>query len=217
MIRLLIVDDQELMRDGLVTILDRQDDITVVGAAADGKDALQQARESDPDVILMDVQMPNMDGVTAAGILGEEFPECRVVMLTTFDDEEYIVGALQAGAVGYVLKNTPVDDLAGAVRMAHRGVVQLDPAAAVQIIGRLNTTLTSPSDSEATEAFQRLTEREREVAQLVAQGANNREIASALFVSEGTVKTHVSRILNQLDLRDRTQLAIFIYRNHLLS
>ena len=215
-IRLLNVDDQELMRDGLVTILNRQDDIEVVGAAADGREAVQKARETAPDVVLMDVRMPIMDGVTATGRLRDELPGCRVVMLTTFNDEEYIIGALQAGAVGYVLKNTPIDDLAGAVRMAYRGVVQLDPEAAAQIVGVLNSVSSSSPDSNAMALFQNLTEREREVAHLVAEGANNREIADALFVSEGTVKTHVSRILNQLGLRDRTQLAIFIYRNRLV-
>ena len=213
-IRLLIVDDQELMRDGLVTILDRQSDITVVGAASNGREAIEQSLATQPDVVLMDVRMPVMDGVTAAAELRDRLPDCRVLMLTTFDDEEYVVGALQAGAVGYVLKNTPIDDLTGAIRMAHKGVVQLDPAASAQIVGRLNSPSGAPNQDSA-DAFYQLTGREQEVARLVAKGANNREIAEALFVSEGTIKTHVSRILNQLVLRDRTQLAIFMYQNQL--
>lgn len=217
MIHLLIVDDQELMRDGLLTVLGRQSDIEVIGAAANGLEALDMVKHLVPDVVLMDVRMPVMDGVTAAKEIRESGAICKVVMLTTFDDEAFVIGALQAGAVGYVLKNRPVADLADAVRMAHRGVVQLDPAAAAQIVGRLTRSLDLEPDAEGLARFNTLTEREREVARLVAEGANNREIAERLVVSEGTVKTHVSRALGQLGLRDRTQLAIFIYQHRLYT
>ncbi|NJL53803.1 response regulator transcription factor [bacterium] len=212
-IRLMIVDDQELMRDGLVTLLSRQAGIEVVAVARDGQVAVQQAVETQPHVILMDVRMPTMNGVEATRHVRQHLPDCRVLMLTTFDDEEYIVGALRAGAVGYVLKNIPTDDLAEAIRMAHRGVVQLDPAAAAKIVGQLEANV-SP-DGDATEKINALTEREREVLRRVAEGASNREIAEQLVISEGTVKTYISRILSQLNLRDRTQLAIFVYRNRL--
>jgi len=212
-IRLMVVDDQELMRDGLVTLLSRQAGIEVVAVAGDGQVAVQQATETQPNVILMDVRMPIMNGIEATRHICQRLPACRVLMLTTFDDEEYIFDALRAGAVGYVLKNIPTDDLAEAIRMAHRGVVQLDPAAAAKIVGQLGVNV-SP-DRDATQKINALTEREREVLRLVADGASNREIAEQLVISEGTVKTYISRILSQLDLRDRTQLAIFVYRNQL--
>ncbi|MDJ0752123.1 MAG: response regulator transcription factor [Ardenticatenaceae bacterium] len=217
-IQLMIVDDQELMRDGLVTILNRQEGIEVVAIASDGREALTLALERRPDVILMDVRMPIMDGVLATREICQRLPHCRILMLTTFDDEDYIVGALQAGAVGYVLKNIPIEDLTEAVRMAHRGLFQLDTTAAAKIVEQLKPTGTSSEpDPAAVQQIAGLTDREREVMNLVAEGANNREIAEKLVISEGTVKTHISRILNQLNLRDRTQLAIFVVRHGLHS
>jgi DNA-binding NarL/FixJ family response regulator len=209
-IRLLVVDDQELMRDGLISILERQPGIEVVGAASDGREAVMKAASTSPDVILMDVRMPVMDGVQATREIRARTPDARVLMLTTFDDETYIVEALKAGAVGYILKNIPAKELADAVRMAHKGVTQLDPAATAKVVSllRKDAPLSVPSSAVAV-----LTEREREVMMLVAQGANNREIAEALFISEGTVKTHISNILGQLGLRDRTQIAVFVYQN----
>jgi DNA-binding NarL/FixJ family response regulator len=209
-IRLLVVDDQELMRDGLISILQRQPGIEVVGAASDGREAVVKAASTSPDVILMDVRMPVMDGVQATREIRTQMPHARVLMLTTFDDETYIVEALKAGAVGYILKNIPAKELADAVRMAHKGVTQLDPAATAKVVSLLgkDAPLSVPSSAIAA-----LTEREREVMMLVAQGANNREIAEALFISEGTVKTHISNILGQLGLRDRTQIAVFVYQN----
>lgn len=213
-IRLLIADDQELMRDGLVSILGRQDGITVVASAADGAEALRKAEEAAPDVILMDVRMPVMDGVQATAELRRRFPHIQVLMLTTFDDQVYVVQALKAGAAGYLLKNIPASDLAEAVRMAHRGIVQLDLAAAAQVISALN----APSEAALMDthlpspAVGGLTEREHEVILLVASGANNREIAERLVITEGTVKSHISSILSQLGLRDRTQLAVFVHQ-----
>jgi DNA-binding NarL/FixJ family response regulator len=216
-IRLLVVDDQELMRDGLLAILERQPGIQIVGAAADGAEALRLLDTAAPEVILMDVRMPVMDGVQATAEICRRLPQVRVLMLTTFDDETYIIEALKAGAVGYILKNIPAKELAEAVRMAHRGVVQLDPAAAAKLVARLSSPSVGADVRERRPALPAaafgLTEREREVTELVASGANNREIAERLVISEGTVKSHISSILSQLGLRDRTQIAVFVHQH----
>lgn len=214
-IRLLVVDDQELMRDGLVAILERQPGIQIVGAAADGAEALRLLDTALPDVILMDVRMPVMDGVQATAEIRRRLPQARVLMLTTFDDESHIIGALQAGAVGYILKNIPAKELAEAVHMAYRGMVQLDPAAAAKLVARLSAPPAATAGSGRRPVLPPaagLTEREREVMLLVASGANNREIAERLVISEGTVKSHISSILSQLGLRDRTQIAVFVHQ-----
>lgn len=208
-IRLLVVDDQELMRDGLVAILERQPGISITGTAADGEEAIRKVTEVQPDVILMDVRMPVMDGVTATVEILRRWPGIRILMLTTFDDEAYIVDALRGGAAGYILKNIPAGELAEAVRMAHRGIVQLDPAAVAKVVARLGAARTDTIPMPSAEG---LTAREREVMHLVAQGANNREIAQRLVISEGTVKSHISSILAQLGLRDRTQIAVYVHQ-----
>jgi DNA-binding NarL/FixJ family response regulator len=200
-VRVLVVDDQRLVREGIASLLGIQPGISVVGMAADGKEAVEQALALTPDVVLMDVRMPGMDGVEAVAVLRRQAPGCRVVMLTTFDDEEYVVQALRAGAAGYLLKDLPAAELAEAVRLAHAGVTQLDDAAARHVTAALSTHREG------------LTGRETEVLRLVASGATNREIAARLFLSEGTVKNHVSRILGRLGLRDRTQAAIYA-RDH---
>lgn len=205
-IRLLIADDQQLMRDGLASLLGIQEGIEIVGLAENGQDAIEKARTLAPNVILMDVRMPVMDGVEATRIICREM-SVQVLMLTTFDDDEYVIKALQAGASGYLLKDLPAQDLAEAVQMVHRGIYQLDPAVAGKLVGALNRpTLVQPSiqNSESD-----LTEREIEVLRLIATGATNREIAARLVISEGTVKNHVSNILSRLGLRDRTQAAIY--------
>ncbi|GAA3102679.1 response regulator [Streptosporangium carneum] len=217
-VRVLVVDDQELIREGIASLLGIQPGLTVVGTARDGEDAVQRALALEPDVILMDVRMPVVDGVEAVTILRGRMPRCRIVMLTTFDDEEYIVRALAAGATGYLLKDLPAADLADAVRLAHAGVTQLDSSVA----GRLASMLArasrpspapAPAAGEGEEIDSALTGREIEVLRLVAGGSTNREIASRLFLSEGTVKNHISRILGRLGLRDRTQAAIYA-RDH---
>lgn len=221
--RVLVVDDQRLMRDGIASLLSIQQGIEVVGTASDGKEAISQALAWQPDVILMDVRMPIMDGVEATAMVRHQVPSCQILMLTTFDDEEYVIKALQAGASGYLLKDIPAEDLAKAVQAAHRGIYQLDPAVAAKILASLtqsphasygstpappkpsdyspvNTSLVNVSD---------LTNREIEVLRLIAQGETNREIAQTLVISEGTVKNHISSILSRLGLRDRTQAAIY--------
>jgi DNA-binding NarL/FixJ family response regulator len=212
-VRVLVVDDQQLIRESIASLLDIQPGVSVVGTAADGREAVEQALALAPDVVLMDVRMPIMDGVAATLELGSRVPGCRVVMLTTFDDEEYVVQALRAGASGYLLKDRPAAELASAVRLASAGVVQFDPTAAA----RLSAALDRPRAPAAAPPFDGgLTAREIEVLRLVAGGLNNREIAARLYLSEGTVKNHVSRILDRLGLRDRTQAAIYARDHRLL-
>ncbi|MFG2874745.1 response regulator [Streptomyces sp. NPDC048337] len=215
-VRVLVVDDQELVREGIASLLGIQPGITVVGAVPDGLRAVEAAVADHPDVILMDVRMPVMDGVAAVRELARRAPDCRVIMLTTFDDDEYVVQALAAGAIGYLLKNLPSAELAAAVRLAHAGVAQLDPAVA----RRLAVGLASPGPAEPCPSpepegpgLDVLTPRETDVLRLIATGSTNREIAGRLFLSEGTVKNHISRVLSRLGLRDRTHAAIYA-RDH---
>ncbi|GAA2643460.1 response regulator transcription factor [Streptomyces vastus] len=201
-VRVLVVDDQRLIRDGIASLLSIRPGIAVVGTAVDGRDAVAKTLELGPDVVLMDVRMPEMDGVEAVAVLRGRAPECRVVMLTTFDDEEYVVQALRAGAHGYLLKDLPAEELAHAVRLARAGVTQLDSSVA----RHLTAALPTPRPTEAPSVV--LSPRETDILRLVAQGHTNREIATRLYLSEGTVKNHVSRILTRLALRDRTQAAL---------
>ncbi|WP_328371364.1 response regulator transcription factor [Streptomyces sp. NBC_00445] len=201
-VRVLVVDDQQLIRDGIASLLSIRPGITVVGTAVNGREAIEKAVELRPDVVLMDVRMPELDGVEAVAVLRDRAPECRVVMLTTFDDEEYVVQALRAGASGYLLKDLPADELAHAIRLAHAGVTQLDSSVA----GRLAAALPPPAPVPAPVVA--LSPREIDILRLVARGRTNREIATQLFLSEGTVKNHISRILSRLALRDRTQAAL---------
>nr|WP_062339329.1 response regulator transcription factor [Herbidospora sakaeratensis] len=204
-VRVLVVDDQGLIREAIASLLGVQPGVTVVGTAADGHEAVERAAALRPDIVLMDVRMPRLDGVRAVAALRDRAPEVRVVMLTTFDDEEYVLQALRAGAVGYLLKDLPVRELAAAVRLAHAGVAQLDPAVTARLV--------AADGARAPQARAPLTERELDVLRLVAAGASNREIADRLYLSEGTVKNHISRILQRLGLRDRTQAAVYA-RDH---
>jgi DNA-binding NarL/FixJ family response regulator len=214
-VRVLVVDDQRLIREGIASLLSIQEGIEVVGTAEDGQEAIEQALALSPHVILMDVRMPVMDGVTATAALARQLPHSQVLMLTTFDDEEYIVKALQAGAKGYLLKDIPVSDLAQAIRLTHSGIYQLDPSVAGKLINAFQRADSSSESVSHHPALESLTEREREVLRLIATGATNREIAAQLVVSEGTVKNHVSNILSRLGLRDRTQAAIYARDHHL--
>ncbi|GAA4330652.1 response regulator [Actinomadura luteofluorescens] len=200
-VRVLVVDDQELVREGIASLLGIQPGIEVIGTAADGAAAVDLAASA--DVVLMDVRMPGMDGVTATTAVLGRAPSCKVVMLTTFDDEEYIVQAMRAGAAGYLLKNLPAAELAAAVRLACSGIAQFDAT----IARRLAAALPDPG---------LLTPRETDVLRLVAAGATNKEIAARLYLSEGTIKNHISRILQRLGLRDRTQAALYARDNDLL-
>lgn len=210
-IRVLVVDDQRLIRDGIASLLSIEPGLLVVGTAGDGHAALELVERLQPDVVLMDVRMPTMDGVAATTELRQRFPSCRVLMLTTFDDEEYVVRALRAGASGYLLKDVPAADLAQAIRLAHAGVDQHDPAVVSRLVDALDRSASTPAAPAGA-----LTARELDVLRLIARGATNREIAARLYVSEGTVKNHVSSILSRLGLRDRTQAALYARDHDLL-
>ncbi|MFZ1395491.1 MAG: response regulator transcription factor [Candidatus Promineifilaceae bacterium] len=214
-IRILIVDDQLLMRDGLASLLNIQPGIEVVGTAENGQEAVMRVAELLPDVVLMDVRMPVMDGIVATAEIHRQFPAIKVLMLTTFDDEAYVTGALRAGAFGYVLKNTPALDLAQAILMAQRGMVQLDPSAANKVAKMIGGAPLTGTDMDAENPLTNLTEREIEVLRLVVEGASNREIADKLVITEGTVKSHISNILSRLDARDRTQAAVIAVKHGL--
>ncbi|NEP01770.1 MAG: response regulator transcription factor [Symploca sp. SIO2E9] len=202
MIRVLLVDDQRIVREGLRSLLEAKPDLEIVGEADNGQIALEQALSLNPDVVLMDVRMPVMDGVAATRAIHQQLPETKVLVLTTFDDDEYISQSMRYGAKGYLLKDTPSEELAEAIRAVNKGYTQLGPGLFEKAIATVPTVETPPELAV-------LTPREREVLQLIAAGRNNREIAQALYISERTVKNHVNSILNRLNLRDRTQAAIF--------
>ncbi len=210
-IRVMIVDDQRLIREGIASLLSIQPGLEIVGTAVNGQDALEKADTLKPDIILMDIRMPEMDGIEATQLIRKN-NSCQILMLTTFNDEEYIVKALQAGAAGYLLKDLPAADLAQAIRLAHTGIFQLDPNVAGKLVGALGSTPNSPPTTPSIDSYD-LSAREIEVLKLLANGATNREIANELFISLGTVKNHVSNILGRLELRDRVQAALFA-RDH---
>lgn len=201
-VRVMVVDDQVLVCEGIASLLGLQEGITVVGTAGDGREAVERALEVKPDVVLMDIKMPVLGGIRAAEMIRDELPSCRVLMLTTFNDEEYVLDSMRAGASGYLFKDLPVRELAQAVRLAHAGVDQHDAAAVRRLVSALDRA------RPAARRRPDLTEREFDVLKLVARGETNRQIAKELFLSEGTVKNHVSRILNRLGLRDRVQAAL---------
>lgn len=213
-IRVLIADDQRLIREGIASLLSLQEGLEIVGIAINGEDAVRRALELQPHIILMDIQMPEMDGIEATAQIVQRLTNCRVLMLTTFDDEEYIVKALQIGAVGYLLKDLPPTDLAQAIRLANAGIFQLDPSVAGKLVGALGDGNVKRPSSDTLDTFN-LSLREQEVLKLLASGATNQEIAEELIISLGTVKNHVSNILGRLGLRDRVQAALFARENGL--
>lgn len=217
-IRVLIADDQAMVRAGFRMILGVEDDIDVVAEAADGREAVELAQANPVDVVLMDIRMPVSDGIEAtAGITALSDPP-RVLILTTFGLDEYVYGALRAGAAGFLLKDAPPEQLVHAVRTIASGEALLAPAVTKRLIERF-VSLPNPAGQlrGAGSAIERLSSREAEVLQLVARALSNAEIAERLFVSEATVKTHVARILTKLDLRDRTQAVVFAYENGLVQ
>ncbi len=204
-VRVVVVDDEQLIRSGLRVLLDSEDDIDVVGEAGDGAAALDVVRRARPDVVLMDVRMPLMDGVTATRRLRESAPGVAVVVLTTFGTDEHVLAALRAGAKGFLLKNSPADALVDAVRRAASGGAVLDPAVTPAVVAAaVDERAAPPPDVD-------LTPREHDVLRLLARGRSNREIAVELVVEIATVKTHVARILVKLGARDRAQAAVAAY------
>ncbi|MEI7056949.1 response regulator transcription factor [Nocardioides sp. CCNWLW239] len=216
MIRVLIADDQQLVRSGFRLILSMEDDIEVVGEASDGADAIAKARDLRPDVVLMDVQMPGTDGIEATRTVVAE-GHAKVIILTTFDRDDYLFDALAAGASGFLLKNADPDSLAEAVRAAADGHALLAPEVTMRVIGRV-TRDNAPSapQPKPPKELDLLTAREHEVLLLIGEGLSNNEIARRLFLTEATVKTHVSACLAKLQLRDRVQTVVFIHRHGLL-
>ena len=206
-LNVLLVDDQRLMRDGLRTLLELEPDMTVAGEAADGEEALARFRETRPDVVLMDVRMPGMDGVEATRRLRAMDPAAKVIILTTFDDDEYVFEGLRAGAVGYLLKALSGEELADAIRTVAAGGALIDPAVTRKVVSEF-ARLAPPARSIDAGLAEPLSEREKEVLGLVARGLSNREIADTLFLAEGTVKNYVTTILQKIGVRDRTQAAL---------
>jgi NarL family two-component system response regulator LiaR len=205
-IRVLIVDDHSVVRQGLEMFLALDEELEVVGEAKNGVEALRLARELKPDVVLMDLLMPVMDGIAATGAIRRELPETEVIALTSVLEDRAIVDAIRAGAIGYLLKDTEADELRRAIKAAAAGQVQLSP----EVARRLMQEMRVPKDPEP------LTEREREVLRLLARGRSNKEIAAELVIGEKTVKTHVSNILGKLGLLDRTQAALYAVKHGLV-
>jgi len=207
-IKVFIVDDHELVREGLKTFLDAHDDILVVGEAFDGESALKKVQTVQPDVILMDLVMPKMDGITAIRKMKQTNPEIRIIALTSFSEDDKIFPAIKAGACGYLLKDVAPAELVEAIQAAQRGETSLHPKITKRLVENIALYHKKPSPEE-------LTEREAEVLGCIARGLRNREIGDVLFISEKTVKTHVSSILSKLNLTDRTQAAIYALKKRL--
>ena len=207
-IRVFLVDDQVLMRRGLRKLLEVEEGIDVVGEAADGAEALRLIPQTKPEVALVDARMPKMDGIELIRRLSEEHPRVAVIVLTTFDDDEYVFGGLKAGAKGYLLKDTPPEELVSAIEKASRDETVLGGQIAARVISELRR-MTDPLERTPRPEDDVLSGREVEVAKLVGAGATNREISLRLYITEGTVKNHISKILRKLALRDRTQLALY--------
>lgn len=206
-IRVLIVDDHQVVRQGLRMFLALDDEIEIIGEAVNGEQAVRMSAELEPDVILMDLLMPGIDGIQATKTIKQDHPECEIIALTSILEDDKVVGAIRAGAVGYLLKDTEADELCRAIKAAASGQIQLSPAAAERLVREVR----APDSPEA------LTDRELEVLKLVAQGLSNRQIALQLSLSDKTVKTHVSNILGKLNLLSRTQAALFAVRAGLVD
>lgn len=208
MIQILLVDDQYIIRQGLKTMLESNPDMQVIGEAENGQRAIDQIPLLQPDIVLMDIRMPIMDGVAATGAIAQLYPDLKILILTTFDDDEYVSKAMRLGAKGYLLKDTEPDELAMAIRAVIKGHTQFGPGLfekAIASTPSVHNPISPPSE------LAQLTPRELEVLKLIAAGSNNREIAEVLFLSENTVKNYVTNILSRLNLRDRTQAALFAH------
>ncbi len=215
LIKVIIADDQRLMREGLQTIIDLEDDMQVLGTAANGREALQLCRELTPDIVLMDIRMPEMDGVEATAIIAAEGIAAGVIMVTTFDDDELIIKALKAGAKTYLLKDLPSEKLLATIRSIYRGDIVLQPEIAAMLVERASGTTAVGEEVRGEGAIEALTAREKDILALMVQGLTNSDIAAKLFLSEGTIKNQVSNIYAKLGTSDRTQ-AVLLAMNHKL-
>jgi DNA-binding NarL/FixJ family response regulator len=211
-VRVVLVDDDDLMRAGLRSVLSSDDTIEVVGDAGDGREAVTRIRELNPHLVLMDIRMPNLDGISATREVLSAAPDVKVVVLTTFEQDDYIFDALSAGASGFLLKRTQPEELIAAIHTVAEGDSLLSPSVTRRVIDRMAS---QPTPVAASRRLDDLTPREREVLELIARGLSNREIADAFVIEESTVKTHVKRILMKLRLRDRVQAVIFAYEHGL--
>lgn len=218
MIQVLLVDDQELFRIALHMVIDLDADVAVVGEAADGDQAIAMVGQLHPDVVLMDVRMPGIDGIAATEQIVTRYPDCRVLVLTTFNADQYVLDCLRAGASGFLLKDTPPERLLEAIRTVHSGEAVLAPGATRLLIQQFATPPPEPPVERPPlhGVLDRLTDREREVFLLMARGRSNREIATELYLSEHTIKIHVGRVLAKLDLRDRIQAVVLAYETGLI-
>ena len=222
MIKVMIVDDQELIRHSLKIILGVNNDMEVVGMAADGAETLQKLKELSPeerpDVILMDIRMPVMDGVECTAQISKKYPNIKVIALTTFEDEEFVFGALKSGASGYLLKGSSLEELSGAIRTVYTGGAMLNPNVASTVIRQFSTMAKNIVNPEITDLnTDEITRSEWYIIQAVARGMSNKEIAESLWLSQGTVRNSISSILNKLHLRDRTQLAIWAVQTGIVN
>jgi DNA-binding NarL/FixJ family response regulator len=232
-LRILVVDDQEIIRHGLKLIINGQPDMTVVGEAGDGEEALRLAYELQPDIVLMDIKMPRMNGIQATRRLTQELRNTRVIILTTYDVDGWVFDGIRAGAKGYLLKDTSSERLQDVIRSVHRGESQIDPAVAGKVMDEFRR-LSEPNaleplpraaqpnqpnqaDAQDSVTIEKLTEREAEILQLVAEGKNNRDIAAQLFLSEGTVRNYVSTIMDKLHANDRTQMVVKAARRKMVK
>ncbi|MDF2532467.1 MAG: two component transcriptional regulator, LuxR family [Clostridia bacterium] len=215
-IKVMIADDQRLMREGLKTILELEQDLTVVQLAENGRDALSKIEDAEPDVMLMDIRMPVMDGVECTRIIKQQYPHIKVIILTTFDDDEFIIEALKNGAVGYLLKDLSSEKLVGAIRDAYNGNSIMQPEIAAKVIAHITGTVKEAvHNNEALELknTEELTSREKDVLQLVGKGMSNTEISKMLYISEGTVKNYISNLYAKLEVNDRSKLTLFAIEN----
>jgi DNA-binding NarL/FixJ family response regulator len=219
-IKVMIIDDQRLMREGLKTILDLEQDLTVVQLAENGRDALDKIPHTQPDVVLMDIRMPVMDGVECTRIIKEQYPRVKVVILTTFDDDEFIIEALKNGAVGYILKDLSSEKLVEAIRDAYKGSSIMQPEIAAKVISHITGAIKQPANHDIHESIypgehkvrnhiSELTDREKEVLHFVGEGMSNTEIAKKLYISVGTVKNYISNLYSKLEVDDRSKLTLY--------
>jgi DNA-binding NarL/FixJ family response regulator len=211
-IRVLIVDDHHVVRRGLVFFLRTQKDLNIIGEAANGKEAVELAKSLKPDIILMDLVMPEMDGIEATKIIKQEQPDIKIMMLTSFSDQDHVIPALEAGASGFQLKDIQPDELVTSIKKIIGGENQLHPKATSHLLANL-----SNRSKQEKNLLEELTKRELDVLKEIAKGKSNKEIAASLFITEKTVKTHVSNLLSKLELADRTQAALYAVKNQLVD